>query len=273
MDTKKIIIISNDVCAIKQIVNTINKIKSLKTTFINIYDIKDFKSYIKSSHFKELNTIYFIDIYNIEQNFLDLLQLLNKKDKLNKIIIINNNQKLKTLLDSQSFIYTQIEKDYNFKDKISDVLMTLTNHIPYKLNISKFNFPIYINKQNINNIYKWPNKKISINYKNNDNTILISMNNASDELRRITKNNFYTEHYPNNIKRTYYSEPLKQLLTDLYLIYKIDPKTLSHHFNIDYKYIKKWAGLSKYNRKINFIKFILGKIIVKSYLNKHKGSE
>jgi len=273
MNMKKIIIVSNDVCAIKQIVNTINKIKSLKTTSINIYDIKDFKSYIKSSHFKELNTIYFIDIYNIEQNFLDLLQHLNKKDKLNKTIIMNNNQNLKILLDSQISIYAHLEKDYNFKNKILDILLTLTNNTSYKLNISKFKHPILVNKKDINNIYKWPNKKISINYKNGDNTVLISMNNASDELRHITKNNFYTDYYQNSIKRTHYSEPLKQLLTDLYLIYKIDPKILSHHFNIDYKYIKKWAGLSKYNRKINFIKFILGKIIVKSYLNKHKGSE
>ena len=35
-------------------------------------------------------------------------------------------------------------------------------------------------------------------------------------------------------------------------------------YNVE-KYIKRWSNLSKYNRKINLLKLIIGKLIIKSY--------
>ena len=263
---KKIIIVSNDVCAIKQIVNTINIIKILNQSSISIYDITDFKNYVNSPYFNESNTIYFIDIYHIEYDFLELLQVLNKKDKLNKTIILNTNSRLKSLLESQKYIYAYLEKDFDFKTKIFDILIALAKNTSYKLNISNLNTFISINKKEISNVYNWPNKTISVNYKDMRNNLSISINNASDELKTITENSFYIENpYHKNSKRTYYTEEVKQFLVDLYLIHKIDPKTLSYHSNIEITYIKKWASLAKYNRKRNSLRHLFVKIAIGFY--------
>lgn len=267
---QKIIIVSNDICVIKQIINTINRIKNFKESLC-IYDIKDFRHYLLSSSFKEKNAIYFIDIYDIEYNFLDLIENINTKDSLSKIIILNTNSNLKSLLESQECIYAYLEKDSNFNKNIFDILFTLSNGEFNKINISNLIIPININKKYIESIYKWPNQKISINYRNGNNNLLISIDNSSKQIKELTKGNFYiNQPIFNHCKRNYYSEPLKQLLVDLYLIYHIDYKVLSRHFHINATYIKKWSRLSKYNRKINFIHFIIGKIIIKAYFKKER---
>lgn len=268
---KNIIIVSKDICAIKQIINTIDKTKKLNASSVKIYDIDDFRNYILSSSFNDKNTLYFIDIYDIEHEFLDLLKSLNIKDNSNKIIVLNTNSNLKSLLESQKEIYAHLEKDLSFETKLSSILHSLSNDEPYKINVTD-TIPVIINKQDIDNIYKWPGQKLSINYKDGDNSLLFSLNNCSNKIKKITNNRFYTDKITiNNSKRKQYSEPLKQLLVDLYLILHIDYKELSLYFNIDARYIKKWSTLSKYNRKINVIHFIVLKLIVKLYLRKHKG--
>lgn len=270
---KKIIIVSNDLCAIKQIINTKNKFEQLNSYNTNIYNIRDFIKYVKSSIFNEINTIYFIDIYDIEYNFLDLLHILGNKDKLAKIIILNTNSKLKSLLESQKNIYYYLEKDFNFENNIFNILNILSSNKSYKLNLSNFKTPVFLNRYDIKNIYNWPGKKISVNYKEGDNNILISVNKSSNEVKKIIKDSFYIEKPFKHSKKNNYSVVLKQLLVDLYTIYNIDINILSYHFNVNPKYIKKWASLAKYNRKINVLRFLLGKIFLKSYFNHYKGSE
>lgn len=271
---KKIIIVSNDVCAIKQIINTINKTNNLNSSSLNIYDINDFKKYILSSSFNNKNTIYFIDIYDIEYELLDLLKLLNAKDNLNKIIILNTNSNLKSFLESQKDIYAYLEKDINFQNRLSDILFMLSNDELTKINVSDLTIPVFINKQNIENIYKWPNQKFSINYQNGNNNILFSVNNSSNDIKEITKNSFYTDKQTlNKTKRKNNSETIRHIVVDLYLHHHIDYYQLSKHFNVEPSYIKKWATLSKYNRKLNILIFIAGKLIIKLYLNKYKGRE
>lgn len=266
-----IIIVSKDICAIKQIINTIDKIKTLTPSSVKIFDIDDFKNNITSSSLNDKNTIYFIDIYDIEYEFLDWVKKLNTINASNKIIVLNTNSNLKSILESQKEIYAHLEKNLNFETTLFNILYTLSNNEPYKVNITK-SIPVVIDKQDIDSIYKWPQKRLSINYKDGNNNLLFSLSNCSNQIRNITKDRFYTDKITlNNPKRKQYNESLKQLLVDLYLKQHIDYKELSVYFNIDARYIKKWSMLSKYNRKINIVHFIVLKLIVKLYLRKHKG--
>lgn len=157
----------------------------------------------------------------------------------------------------------------NLKNDLLNILKYKNKYNQEELKVTDKNIPITINKNEIESIYQLPNNQLSIQYKDGNNSILVSLKYATDELKELTKNSFYTD--KNEIKskkRTIYSEPLKQLIVDLHLIFKIDINTLSKHFRIDEKYIKKWASLTKYYRKINIFKFIIGKIIIKSYFKK-----
>lgn len=269
----KIIIVSNDICAIKQIINTIDKTKKLHSSSIKIYDITDFKSHLISScHDK--NTIYFIDIYDIEYELLDMLNKLKSKTSSNKIIILNNNSHLKSLLESQKDIYAYLEKDLNFQKRLSEILSMLSNDENTKIDISDLTIPVIINKQDVEDIYQWPNQKFSINYKNSNNNVLFSLDSSSNDIKKITKNSFYTDKQTiNKRKRKSISETIKHITVDLHLIHHVDSNELSKHFDVEPSYIKKWASLSKYNSKISIFKFIAGKLIIKLYFNKHKGRE
>lgn len=267
----KIIIISNDICAIKQIINTIDKQKKLTSSSIKIYDINDFKNHLLS-HRQDENAIYFIDIYDIEHELLDILKTLNLKNTRNKIIILNNNSHLKSLLESQKDIYAYLEKDLNFQKRLSNILSMLSNNETTKIHISDLTIPTVINQQDIEEIYQWPNKQLSINYKTSNNNILCSVDNVSNDIKQITKNSFYTDKQTiNKTPRKNFSETIKHLIVDLYLIHHVDYNELSKYFNVEPSYIKKWASLSKYNSKMNIFNFIAGKLIIKLYFNQHKG--
>lgn len=262
---KKIIIVSNDICAVKQIVNAKNKVKKLNSFQTNIYDIIDFKNYILSG-VEEANIAYFIDIYNIEEEFLDIINHLRKIDSAGKIIILSTNKNLKSLLESQNSIYSYVEKDINFNNKILEILFMLSNNEKSKINITNTDISINLNRKIIDGMYNWPNDQLSINYKHGDNNLLVTSNNY---LNKKTKNKFYTDKYEiYNSKRNYYYGPIKQLLVDLYFVFHMDYKELSRYFKVDASYIKRWSNLSKYRRKFNFIKYIIGKIIINSYLKK-----
>lgn len=264
-----IIIVSNDICAVKQIVNVINKMNHLFSSSIFMFDIIEFKKYISLVNNIRKNTTYFIDIYDIENEFLDVVNNIRKKDISSNIIILNTNKNLKSLLESQSSIYSYIDKKSDFSSKIFEILINIISNYENKINISDSKIPIIFSKDNIDGIYKWPNKDFSISYKDGNDNFLLSFKTPSKELKQITNGNFYTDRsYLTHEKRKYYSEPLKQLIVDLYLIYNIDYKTLSRFFHIDARYIKKWSTLSKYNRKLNIFKFLIGKLMIKTYLKK-----
>ena len=61
----KIVIVSDDFCETKLIVNNINTIKEVSS--IEIYDSNEF---LKKDNFKNTRQIYIVDIYNIESLFL-----------------------------------------------------------------------------------------------------------------------------------------------------------------------------------------------------------
>lgn len=265
----KIIIVSGDICAIKQIINCINNLKRLNPPSIKIMDILDLREYIASSNFTEQGTIYFIDIYDIEHEFLDIISAIRKKDKKGNIIILNINSNLKSLLNSQSKIYAYVNKNFNFNHKLIEVLTMLENGENSKINVSDIKTPILINKKLIKRIYHWPTGEFSISYEKDDN-IFVSFKQGSKKIKQITQNNFYIDNLESiNKKRRYYSEPFKQMLVDLYLIYHMDYKILSKSFNVDdANYIKKWSNLQKYQTKLNILQFWIGKLIINHYFKK-----
>lgn len=264
-----IIIVSNDICAVKQIVNVINKMNHLFSPCISIFDLIDFKKYISLVNNTKENITYFIDIYDIENEFLDVVNNIRKRDISSNIIILNTNKNLKSLLESQSSIYSYIDKKSDFSSKIFEILINIIRNDENKINVSDSKIPVIFSKDNIDGIYKWPNKDFSISYKDGKDSFSLSFKTSSKELKNITNGSFYTDRSDLiRERRKYYSESLKQLLVDLYLIYNIDYKTLSRFFNIDARYIKKWSTLSKYSRKLNILKFWMGKLIIKTYLKK-----
>lgn len=263
---KKIIIVSNDICITKQIINNINKLKNIKFSSINIYNIQELKENLKMSH---KNTIYFIDIYGIENECLDIIKKIKTIKPNNKIVLIDLNNNFKNLLTSQTSIDAYIEKGANFIKQLTEILSKIENINSNKINISTTDIPITLNKKTIENIYNFPSKKTLINYQNGQNSILISTTKTTKELQKLTNHQFYTpkSEIPTK-KRNYYSESLKQLLVDLHIKYHIDYQTLSKHFNIEQKYIKKWSSLTKYNKKRTLLDIIIGHLIIKSYFKK-----
>lgn len=261
-----ITIISTDICLTNKIISCINKI--IKSPIITIYNPTTFKDDILTRIKNKEPNIYLIDIYELETEFLEITNLIKKINDLNKIGIIAINKNLNNIIETQKNIDFTIIKDGNFyKNLKQNIIKILKKQDTKKLIISNKNINIILNKNTINDIYQFTNNKISINYKNYNNSILISNKNITSQLHQITNNEFYTKN-KEVTKRKYYTESLKQLLVDLYLIFKIDINTLSKHFQVEAKYIKKWSTLSKYNRKINIPFKILGKIIIKSYLKK-----
>lgn len=258
---KRILIISDDSCAIKQIVNATNKIKKCVFSIV-IYDIYDFKNHISS--FKEKNTIYFIDTHSIGEELIDILKLINKKDSMGKVIILNNHFRLRSLLQSQAFIYECIQKNMEFSHKVLEILKQIVEEDKnIKVNISHLNTPITLNGKTIDDIYHWPNGAVSINYKCGNNQVLVSDTCVPTNL---LSSNFYVDRNSlHKNQRKTYTEAYKQFLVDLYLIFHIDEKTLAKHFCIDASYIKKWANMVKYHRRFRFVIYIIGKIIISSY--------
>lgn len=272
---KKIIIVSDDNCAVKQIINNIKKTKNKIIT--QKYNNQEFKFKLYNNQLKEKNIIYFIDIYPIQDQYLDIIKKLREEDQFSHIIIISMSQNIEPLLRSRLYITDYLNKIHDFDKKIKQILTYLLKEEPplkNKIKISNNTIPIIINKDEIENIYHYPNDQISIQYKNGKNNILLSINQTTIPLQEMIKDNFYldkqTIKFPKKkqSKRNYYSEPFKQLLVDLHLIFKIDSATLAKHFQVDTKYIKNWSKLSKYTRKINFIELIIGKLIIKSYFKK-----
>lgn len=262
-----IVVVSSDICAVKQIINVVNTMNHLFSPSIFVFDIIEFKKYISLNTTK--NTTYFIDIYDIENEFLDIVSNIRKKDITANIIILSINNNLKSLLNSQSSIYSYINKKTDFSDKIFEILLNIISNDNNKIDVSDSKIPVTFSKNNIDGIYKWPDKNFSINYKNGNDSFLLSLKTSSKELNQITNGSFYTDSSDLKCsKRKFYSESFKQLLVDLYLIYNIDYKTLSRFFHIDARYIKSWSNLAKYNRKLNIFKFWMGKLIIKTYLKK-----
>lgn len=269
---KNIIIVSDDICAIKQIVNTINKMHFSPT--ITIYSTSDFKTKVKNKKTPKNDIIYLIDTYNMEADFIDILSRLREYDFASTIIVIGMYEYQYAVISSRLMILDYLLKWNNFTERLKETLSHLLVNKPTKieentLKITDKNIPIVLKKNDIESIYHLPNNQISIHYKNGNNSILVSLKNATPQIKELTQNSFYTDKSSlKSPKRTYYSDPFKQLLVDLYLIFKIDSNTLSKHFHIDEKNIKKWASLTKYCRKINILEFIIGKLIIKSYFKK-----
>lgn len=263
---KRICIVSNDICAIKQIVNVVHKIKKLDPFTITIYDIDDIKKGLLETFIGD--TIYFIDIYHIENEFLDIIKSIKRKHERNKIIILNTNQGMKSLLESQSQIDSYIQKNFDFSNSILELFMTLLNEEDVKIDVTNFEIPVMLKKQDIESVYHWPNGVTSIQYKHGKQQFLLSSNHISNHIKT---DSFYTDKAAVlHLKRNRYSESLKQLLVDLHLIYHVDREVLSKYFSIDAKYIKAWSNIKKYNRKIHFFEFIIGKLMIHFYLKKQR---
>lgn len=262
---KKILIISDDICAVKQIVNSVNKIEKYNSVSIVIYDIYDFKNYLLSN-FDEENTIYFIDIYHVENEFLDLLKKLQIKDSMGKVVVLNTNSCLKSLLQSQPFIYSYIQKGIHFTTDILQVLIELANENDERIHISNSDISAILNKKNLCEVYNWPIGISSFHYKCGNNQVFISNQNVSP---KVETSSFYVDR-SNLYKspRNSYTDLYKQILVDLHLIFHIDNKILSKYFRVDARYVKNWANMAKYHRRfgIHKIIYILGKIMMGLYL-------
>ncbi len=258
---RRVLIISDDSCAIKQIVNAIHKIKKCVFSIV-IYDIYEFKNYISS--FEEENTIYFIDTHSIGEELIEILKLVNKKDSMGKIIILNNHFRLRSLLQSQSFIYECIQKNMEFSHKVFETLKQIVREDKdIKVDISHLGTPITLNEKTIDDIYHWPNGVVSINYKCGNNQVLIS---DACVPANLLQSSFYVDkNCLHKNQRKTYTEAYKQFLVDLYLVFHIDDKILAKHFCIDASYIKKWANMVKYHRRFRLVTYIIGKIIISSY--------
>lgn len=265
-----ITIISDDICLINKIISCINIIT--KFPIITIYNPIIFKNKILPQLKSINNNIYLIDIYKIEPDFLKITSMIKNLNNSNKIGIININKDLKSIIEAQKNIDFTIEKDGNFYKNLKINLTKILSHQHNeKIIISNQGINITITKSSFNDIYNFSNKKLSINYQNYDNNILIPTKRVTPQIKKATNNKFYIPKKEiKKQKRIIYSEPIKQLLVDLYLTFKMDGESLSKHFQVEAKYIKKWSTLSKYNRKINVPFQIIGKIIIKSYLKKQK---
>lgn len=256
----EIIIVSNDICLVKQIIYTVNKVyKKKNSPIINIYNFKEIK---KNSHdvLKRKNVLYFFDINSIEEDVMDILRKNKKYMISSKIIFISISDNYRCL--SQSHIYSYIKKDTNLYKELYEIIFNIKNNFECKKNISNNETPVILNINKIDSIYKWPNDLLSIYYKGKNNILL-----PIDDVSKIIKTDvFYTPKKELTNKRKTYDDSFKQLIVDLYLIYHIDHKIISDYFKVDIKDIKRWSELKKYNKKRSFIKVIIGKMLIKNYL-------
>lgn len=267
MRFENIIIISEDICAIKQIVNILSRISPMFS--VMIYSPVDFQNNLERIVCQDVKQIYFIDTYGMEIHFLEVIDEIKKRDSNSKIVILTVDSTLKPLIVSHSKIEWLLEKNQYFHQHLVEVLLEIVQKEDNKFKISDSLFPITLNRNDIEEIYHFPNQQVSINYKNGNNHLLISLSHTSESLRELVNNRFYMDKTElRNSKKTYYSEPFKQLIVDLYTNFKIDSNVLAKHFRVNSNYIKKWASLAKYNRKLNKIEWFVGKLIIRSYFKK-----
>lgn len=270
---KKFVIVSDDICTIKQIVNNINKINA--SSSILIYDTRDFKRMVDSGDV-DSNIIYFLDICNMEDCFIELLRKLRNHDMVSKIVIITINNLVVNLMGTSFFIFAYIEKCCDFDKKLKDILSRLLINSGCKVEdnnvkVTDLDIPVILDRNQIDEAYLLPNSLLSIYYNSGRNNIVVSLKKTTKEIRNITGNNFYVDKGNFKVsKKKAFSEPLKQLLVDLYLIFKVDCDTLERHFQVDARYIRRWASLKKYNRKLNFWEVIMGKIVLGFYFKNDK---
>lgn len=255
-----IIIISNDICIAKEIINVINNIFKKDLPLINIYTFDEFKK----NSYEVLNKkkyLYFIDIYSYENESLNIILKYKNLLLLNKVIIINLNNSFNNLIEGCKCVDFCLIKNGSFYKRLYNTVLNIKNNLTSKLQISSGKIPVTLNINSLNGIYNFSNDESSICY--DDKNILIS---SSDLNKVVDKNKFYISKDELIYKRRHYDDKFKQFIVDLHVYYDIDYLKLSNYFNVDIKDIKRWVGLKKYNRKINVIRILVGKFILKFYI-------
>lgn len=255
---KNVTIVSKDVCVIKQITNIIKSQANIKNININDFENQINKNYKSNNH-----NIYFIDIDTYEYKAIEMIEKLKKQEKNATTIIITLESKINYLLKSTLNIFACVPKSITFSDDITQIWNNLQDNQNI---ISNGEIPIIVNFNNISSIYKWPNNLYTIKVKNNDNDYSVTFDKPSKNIEQLQNDYFYQKLTPTKKQtRNNYNNIIKQIAVDLYIKFKINDKTIGDILQINPKNIKRWASITKYQRKIPLLEYLFIKYIIYKY--------